>query len=152
MTLLLICEPAVFVSAIAILIRSCFRVAELKAGFHGSLANNEALFMVLDGVMVIIAVTVLTVLHPGVAFQGHWSAANFNLRKTKGLKSIDAEGGIAQTKTIEPKGRRWPMNFMQSSLRSKSKGPNAVVAERSTSEDVNEEPKPFRSISYEEAR
>ena len=108
--------------------------------------------MVLDGVMIIIAITVLTVLHPGVAFQGHWSAANFTLRKSKGLKPTDTEGGIAQNETIKPKGRRWPMNFMPSSFRSKSKGAIAVIAERSASQSVSEELKPFRSISYEETR
>ena len=106
MKLLLTSYSAVLISTIAILIRSCFRVAELSAGFHGALANNETTFMVLDGVMIIIAITVLTVLHPGVAFQGHWSAANFTLRKSKGLKSTDIEGEIAQNETIEAKGRR----------------------------------------------
>lgn len=58
--------------------------------------------MVLDGVMIIAAITVLTVLHPGVAFQGHWSAANFTLRKSKGLKPTDTERGIDLGEAVKP--------------------------------------------------
>ncbi len=149
--LLLTYHPALLVSTVAILVRSCFRVAELSAGFHGALANNETTFMVLDGVMIIAAITVLTVLHPGVAFQGHWAAANFTLRKAKGLKPTDTEGGISQTENVEPKRSRWPVNLIPASFR-KSKGVNNTVAERSGSQSDIEEPKPFRSISYEETR
>jgi hypothetical protein len=66
-----------------IFVRSVFRVAELSGGFRGPLANNQISFMILEGVMVIIATTCLTLLHPGVSFQGAWSAANFSLRGRK---------------------------------------------------------------------
>ncbi len=108
--------------------------------------------MVLDGVMIIVAITVLTVLHPGVAFQGHWSAANFTLRKSKGQQPTDTEGGVSQREAVEPKRSRWPMNFMPASFSSKSKRSNAIVAEKSASQSDIEEPKPFRAISYEETR
>ena len=107
--------------------------------------------MVLDGVMIIVAITVLTVLHPGVAFQGHWSAANFTLRKAKGLRHIDAEGGINRGESVEPKRQRFPMKYMPARF-SKTKGPNDIVAEKSASQSELEEPKPFRAISYEETR
>ena len=58
-------------------------MAELKAGFNGALANNEVLFMILEGAMVVSAVILLTVLHPGIAFQGHWQETNFSLRASK---------------------------------------------------------------------
>jgi len=151
--LLLTRDLALLVSTIAILIRSSFRVAELSGGFHGALANNETTFMVLDGVMIIAAIAVLTVLHPGVSFQGAWSAANFTLRKSAGLKPADTENGISKAEGLELKQSRWPGNFMLPSLRSsKSKGAKVDVGERSASGSVNEEPKPFRSISYEETR
>lgn len=150
--LLLKRDLALLVSTIAILIRSSFRVAELSGGFHGALANNETTFMVLDGVMIIAAIAVLTVLHPGVSFQGAWSAANFTLRKSAGLKPADTENGISKAEGLELKQSRWPGNFMLARRSSKSKGAKVNVGERSASGSVNEEPKPFRSISYEETR
>jgi hypothetical protein len=39
--------------------------------------------MVLEGPMIITAALVLTVLHPGFAFQGHWQSANWSFREKK---------------------------------------------------------------------
>ena len=39
--------------------------------------------MILEGAMVTIASTCLTLIHPGVAFQGSWSGANFTFRKRR---------------------------------------------------------------------
>jgi hypothetical protein len=72
------------VATLTIFVRSTFRVAELSGGFDGSLANNQASFMVLEGAMVTIACGCLTFLHPGIAFQGSWSDANFTFRKRNG--------------------------------------------------------------------
>jgi hypothetical protein len=75
-----------------ILIRSCFRVAELSGGFHGPLANNQPTFMVLEGGMVAIASICLTILHPGIGFRGTWSDVNFNLfRAKKTARDTDTE-------------------------------------------------------------
>lgn len=52
--------------------RSVFRVAELKDGFNSDLANNEVAFMILEGVMIVIACICLTVFHPGYCFGGKW--------------------------------------------------------------------------------
>lgn len=133
--LLLTYLPALFVSTVAILIRSCFRVAELRAGFHGALANNETLFMVLDGVMIILAITFLTILHPGVAFQGHWSAANFTLRKSKGQQPTDNEGRFSQREAVDPKRSLGLTKLMPGSFSSKSKKSNAIVAEKHASQN-----------------
>lgn len=65
---------AMLVAAVAILVRSAFRVAELTGGFHGRLWNNEVAFMVCDGAMVAVASLCLTVCHPGLAFHGWWGA------------------------------------------------------------------------------
>lgn len=64
-------------ATLTIFTRSTFRVAELSGGFHGSLANNQISFMILEGAMVTIACSCLTLLHPGISFQGRWSDANF---------------------------------------------------------------------------
>ncbi|KUL87018.1 hypothetical protein ZTR_05693 [Talaromyces verruculosus] len=77
-------------ATLTITIRSCFRVAELSGGFHGSLANNQATFMVLEGAMIGLASLCLTALHPGVAFRGTWADADFNFFHSK-KKRFDAE-------------------------------------------------------------
>lgn len=92
-------------ATLTIFVRSIFRVAELKGGFHGSLANNQVSFMILEGAMVTIASACLTFLHPGVAFQGFWSAADFKFRKGKGgdlEKSTmsDGEGTVVTDRSI----------------------------------------------------
>ncbi|KAF3923895.1 hypothetical protein AA313_de0206401 [Arthrobotrys entomopaga] len=51
-----------------ILIRCAYRIAELKNGYDGSLIHNEAGFIALEGVMVVIAVFCLNIGHPGYAF------------------------------------------------------------------------------------
>lgn len=81
-------------ATLAIFTRSIFRVAELSGGFRGSLANNQISFMILEGAMIVIATTCLTLLHPGVAFQGAWADANFTFRKRKDidLETIQSEG------------------------------------------------------------
>jgi len=74
------------VASVTIFARSVYRCAELAGGFNGSLfTSDEALFMVLEGAMIVIATTCLTVLHPAVAFQGAWHEANFQFRTKKGL-------------------------------------------------------------------
>lgn len=77
-------------ATLTILIRSSFRVAELSGGFHGSLANNQATFMVLEGAMIAIASLCLTAVHPGVAFKGTWADADFNFFHSK-KSALDAE-------------------------------------------------------------
>lgn len=60
------------VATITIFIRSCFRVAELKDGFGGHLANDEVAFMILEGAMVAVAALALTLVHPGFVFGRNW--------------------------------------------------------------------------------
>ena len=45
----------------AIVVRSVFRCVKLRDGFKGELANDEVLFMILKGTMVVMAVGFLTV-------------------------------------------------------------------------------------------
>ncbi|KAL8786689.1 MAG: hypothetical protein Q9213_002624 [Squamulea squamosa] len=59
---------ALTLSTICIFIRSVFRVVELGEGWDGALIKNQTLFIVLEGVMVIIAVLVLNAFHPGLCF------------------------------------------------------------------------------------
>ncbi|KAK0653654.1 Sphingoid long-chain base transporter RSB1 [Lasiodiplodia hormozganensis] len=66
---------SIAIATITIFIRCVYRVAELNEGFNGHLANDEVLFMILEGPMIIIACIVLTVGHPGIAFAGRWAEA-----------------------------------------------------------------------------
>jgi hypothetical protein len=75
---LLIKTLVLVLATVCIFIRSVFRVAELSDGFGGHLANNEVSFMVLDGVMVLIACISLTIIHPGAGFgKAAWAATRY---------------------------------------------------------------------------
>ena len=75
---------AIAMATITIYVRCVFRVAELQDGFGGELANNEGMFMAFEGPMIIIAVVVLTICHPGIAFgsASAWKAANWTWKKS----------------------------------------------------------------------
>jgi hypothetical protein len=90
-------------ATLTIFIRSCFRVAELSGGFHGPLANNEISFMILEGAMIVIATSCLTLLHPGVGFQGMWAAANFTFRTRKNgdvEKTVTPDEGVFEATEV----------------------------------------------------
>jgi hypothetical protein len=73
------------VATVTIFIRSIYRVAELQAGFDSNIANNEMLFLGLEGIMLLIACICLTVLHPGLVYgRENWAACNFKLTQKKG--------------------------------------------------------------------
>jgi hypothetical protein len=78
------CSALAF-ATLFILIRSCFRVAELSGGFGSSLANDEITFMVLEGGMIISATLALTIFHPGRAFDGGWAKAGYKFRTSAKL-------------------------------------------------------------------
>lgn len=83
---------ALGLACLTIFIRSVFRVAELRGGFRGSLANNEVLFMVLEGAMIVIAASCLTFAHPIFIFGKAWGVANprFQVTKESKLPSISS--------------------------------------------------------------
>ncbi|OAP63383.1 hypothetical protein AYL99_02610 [Fonsecaea erecta] len=67
------------IAVLTITARSCYRLAELQDGFSGALANNELVFMILEGPMIITAVVALTVWHPGVVLGARlWADAGFH--------------------------------------------------------------------------
>lgn len=94
----LITAPGLALATIAIFVRSVFRVAELKGGFHSALANDQVLFMVLEGAMIVIAILCLTILHPGVCFGGQWNQTTWTWTRSTGSEldfisiSTDAQG------------------------------------------------------------
>ncbi|KAF8846726.1 RTA1-domain-containing protein [Acephala macrosclerotiorum] len=80
---------ALAIATIGIFVRSVFRVAELSKGFHGPLDNQEATYMVLEGMMILMACIALTLFHPGVCFQGQWDSADFHLTKKRKVDGGD---------------------------------------------------------------
>ncbi|OJK05210.1 hypothetical protein ASPACDRAFT_74723 [Aspergillus aculeatus ATCC 16872] len=56
---------AMILSVVVIYVRSIYRTIELSQGWSGFLITHEVYFIVLDGVMMVIAVAVFNVFHPG---------------------------------------------------------------------------------------
>ena len=83
-------QAALAISTVAILIRCSFRVAELSGGFNGSLANNQASFMILDGAMMCIVVILLTreLLVTSIRGQSEGSGQNFGAAFSGKLKMV----------------------------------------------------------------
>lgn len=83
-------------ATVTIFIRSVYRCVELSGGFDGPLfVSREAEFMILEGVMIILATGALTILHPGIAMKEAWSEVNFKFRsKNSGLESLKGESDV----------------------------------------------------------
>ena len=79
---------ALAAATILILIRSAYRLAELQEGFNGKLANNEVLFMILEGPMIILACAGITAFHPGLAMRGLWSMKGFTRGAGAGAEKL----------------------------------------------------------------
>ena len=60
---------AIVVSYIVIFTRCVYRIAEMAGGWANDIMQDEAGFIVLDGVMCAIAAVCLTVFHPGLFFK-----------------------------------------------------------------------------------
>lgn len=93
-------HEALFGATGLLFIRTVFRSVELSEGFAGELANREVEFMVLDGVMVILATICLTICHPGYGFGKRWNDAGFPFRISKAKRDEEA----AQVQTISSNG------------------------------------------------
>lgn len=59
-----------------ILIRCCYRIAELSQGYSGSIFHDEPLFIALESIMVILAVFALNIAQPGM-FLSHIGKSSF---------------------------------------------------------------------------
>ncbi|KAK1716714.1 hypothetical protein CaCOL14_011683 [Colletotrichum acutatum] len=90
---------ALFGATAFLFIRTVFRSVELSEGFGGKLANQEVEFMILDGTMIILACSCLTIFHPGYGFGKRWNEAKFRFRTSK--SKINQEG---TPQTITPGG------------------------------------------------
>lgn len=59
---------AIVTAYVTILARCAYRIPELSEGWRSEIMRNEVEFIVLEGVMITIAVAILTVFHPGYCF------------------------------------------------------------------------------------
>jgi RTA1 like protein len=59
---------ATLVAYLFILIRCVYRIPEMSGGWSSPVMQNQILFIVLDGVMCVVAALVLNVFHPGMLF------------------------------------------------------------------------------------
>lgn len=80
-------------AVVLIFVRCAYRVAELSEGFSGELANDELLFMILEGPMLMAACFCLTVFHPGPSFGGRWAEAHPSKDAGSGYASRGSKRG-----------------------------------------------------------
>lgn len=84
---------AVIVAYTGIFVRCVYRIPELTGGWRSELMRNEPEFIVLEGVMIVIAVLVLTVFHPGYCFPalGSTIGKKKKAKREKSLEGSDVE-------------------------------------------------------------
>ena len=71
---------SLLLATVLIYVRCIYRVAELRTGFGGDLADHEAAFMVLKGPMIVLAVVALPVFRPDRVFSDLWTPAGKGFR------------------------------------------------------------------------
>ncbi|KAG5366275.1 Protein RTA1 [Yarrowia sp. B02] len=77
---------AVYIAFGFVFTRSVYRVVELAEGWYGNLLQHEAYLLVLDGLMMLIAIAILTVFYPGFV----WGRTHINagaVKHSKGEKN-----------------------------------------------------------------
>ncbi|KAH6629091.1 RTA1 like protein-domain-containing protein [Boeremia exigua] len=79
---------AIATAYLVILIRCVYRIPELSGGWRSELMRNEIEFIILEGAMIVIAVGVLTVFHPGYCFPALGNTIGKNKKAARG-KSMD---------------------------------------------------------------
>lgn len=104
---------AIAVTTIAIYIRCACRVAELKDGFGGKLANDQTTFIILEDPIIIITTIALTVCHTAIAVRSasSWAPADWTWMEsikrdnnhTKMVSQETATPSVAGSEVIEMK-------------------------------------------------
>ena len=89
---------ALALATLCIFIRSIYRVAELSEGWGGALIKNQKLFIGFEGAMVIVAVLVLNIFHPGYCFREGYEPKRYRNVFTKAQKTDkqDAEEKVEE--------------------------------------------------------
>ena len=84
---------AIITAYVTILARCAYRIPELSGGWRSELMRNEVEFIVLEGVMIVVAVAVLTMFHPGYCFPV--LAGGGSRRMPKSLGEPDGSIGLS---------------------------------------------------------
>lgn len=83
---------AVIVAFVGIFVRCVYRIPELTGGWGSELMRNEPEFIVLEGVMIVIAVGALTIFHPGYCFPALGNTIGKNkVTRPKSMGDSDVE-------------------------------------------------------------
>jgi hypothetical protein len=77
---------AILVAYLFILIRCVYRIPEMSGGWSNPIMQNQILFIILDGVMCVVAALVLNVFHPGMLFKQSYATT-----KTEGNESSEMQ-------------------------------------------------------------
>lgn len=94
---------ALAVATLGIFIRSIYRVIELAQGWEGELIKNQRYFIVLEGVMVVIAVLALNAFHPAWCFrEGYHGDVTQALKRKKGQPPSEESG-----QSSEKQSKKW---------------------------------------------
>ncbi|EEP79427.1 predicted protein [Uncinocarpus reesii 1704] len=87
---------ALGVATLTIFVRCAYRVAELSEGWDGPLMREETLFIVLEGVMIVIAVVALNVFNPVICFKsGYDKDISQEMKGRKSESESESEGNVA---------------------------------------------------------
>ncbi|KAI9802040.1 MAG: hypothetical protein M1825_003096 [Sarcosagium campestre] len=90
---------SIVIAFLTIFIRCVYRIAEMANGWQNPIMQNETDFIVLEGVMVVVAVLVLTIFHPGQYFP---QMVQHNIAEKASKKS----SGTSSPSDIEAGGTR----------------------------------------------
>jgi hypothetical protein len=94
-------RTAFAVATVLILIRSCFRVAELAHGFHGKLANDQVIFMIFEGGVMILATFLLTAFAPGRYIGKEWKNSGWGIKKDHASNTSFEKSGSGSERESE---------------------------------------------------
>lgn len=86
---------AVTTAYVTILSRCAYRIPELSGGWRNELMRDEAEFIALEGMMIVVAVMVLTFCHPGYCFPMLAAA-----RSNEGSKDMATSEGVVEIKSL----------------------------------------------------
>ncbi|KID86517.1 RTA-like protein [Metarhizium guizhouense ARSEF 977] len=90
---------------VAVLIRCIYRIAEMAGGWGNRIMQDEPSFLVLDSSLILVAVYLLTIFHPGIFFP---RMANGHREKKGAAAAAAAAASDAERESPEPKAGDCP--------------------------------------------
>ncbi|KAH8591424.1 RTA1 like protein-domain-containing protein [Bisporella sp. PMI_857] len=85
---------AMFVASLFIFIRCVYRIAELAEGWANEIMRDEVGYIILDGVMCLIATAAMTVGHPGHWFKYMTKADSSTAEREKPLRNESSDASV----------------------------------------------------------